>query len=48
LVVPFTDLIVLLHCVQRFRQKGDGVPRIVIDLLLGEDHTGSDAGAVSL
>jgi hypothetical protein len=42
------DLVITLHWVQRFRQEGDRVPRIVIDLLLGEDRTGSDAGAVGL
>jgi hypothetical protein len=42
------DLIVPLYWVQRFRKEGDGVPCIVVDLLLGEDCAGSDAGAVGL
>jgi hypothetical protein len=42
------DLVISLHWVQRLRQEGNGVPRIVVDLLLGEDRAGSDAGAVGL
>jgi hypothetical protein len=42
------DLIVSLHWVQRLGQEGDGVPCVVVDLLLGEDRTGSDAVAVGL
>jgi hypothetical protein len=42
------DFIISLHGVQRFGQEGDGVPRIVIDLLLVEDRTSSDAGAIGL
>jgi hypothetical protein len=42
------DLVVSLHWVQRLGQECDGVPRIVVDLLLGEDCTSSDARAVGL
>jgi hypothetical protein len=42
------DLIVSLHWVQCLGQGSDGVAHIVVDLLLGEDGTGSDAGAVGL
>jgi hypothetical protein len=42
------DLIVSLHWVQHLGQECDRVPRIVVDLLLGEDRTGSDARAVCL
>jgi hypothetical protein len=42
------DLVIALHWAQRLRQEGDGVPRIVVDLLLGEDRTSSDAGSIGL
>jgi hypothetical protein len=42
------DLVVSLHWVQRLGQECNGVPRIVVDLLLREDHASSDAGAISL
>jgi hypothetical protein len=42
------DLVIALYWAQHIRQEGDRVPHIVVDLLLGEDHTSSDAGAVGL
>jgi hypothetical protein len=42
------DLIVSLYGVQCLRQESDRVPCIVVDLLLGEDCTGSDPGAIGL
>jgi hypothetical protein len=42
------DLVIALYWAQRLGQEGEGVPRIVVDLLLGEDRTSSDARAVGL
>jgi hypothetical protein len=42
------DLIISLHWVQHLGQEGDRVPRIVVDILLGEDRTSSNAGYIGL
>jgi hypothetical protein len=42
------DLIVPLYRVKRLGQESDRVPRIVVDIVLREYRTCSNAGAVGL